>query len=205
VNLAANSAYGSAANLAWLVKERQIEPHIPVFDKSNRTDGTFSRSDASCWCSSGGHSRRRARVSPRTGRGYAGQASLIAKPAPSRRSAVRTRRSAKCRVISTKMRGMSPEAWQTRRPTSVRVIAGRKSRCCSPISNASSDSVASDCAVRAAPETSSYSRPPLRTCGSSQSFERCQSLGPCRHDGSKGSGADRPESRDNTPINRPSP
>jgi hypothetical protein len=44
-HLAADSAYGSAANLAWLVKERQIEPHIPVFDKSNRTDGTFSRSD----------------------------------------------------------------------------------------------------------------------------------------------------------------
>jgi transposase len=43
--LAADSAYGSAANLAWLVKERQIEPHIPVFDKSNRTDSTFSRSD----------------------------------------------------------------------------------------------------------------------------------------------------------------
>ena len=40
-HLAADSAYGSAANLAWLVKERQIEPHIPVFDKSNRTDGTF--------------------------------------------------------------------------------------------------------------------------------------------------------------------
>jgi hypothetical protein len=44
-HLAADSACGSAANLAWLVKERQIEPHIPVFDKSNRTDGTFSRSD----------------------------------------------------------------------------------------------------------------------------------------------------------------
>ena len=44
-HLAADSAYGSAANLAWLVKERQIEPHIPVFDKSHRTDGTFSRSD----------------------------------------------------------------------------------------------------------------------------------------------------------------
>ena len=43
--LAADSAYGSAPNLAWLVKERQIEPHFPVFDKSNRTDGTFSRSD----------------------------------------------------------------------------------------------------------------------------------------------------------------
>jgi transposase len=44
-HLAADSAYGSAENLAWLVKERQIAPHIPVFDKSHRTDGTFSRSD----------------------------------------------------------------------------------------------------------------------------------------------------------------
>lgn len=41
----ADSAYGSADNLAWLVKEKQIAPHIPVFDKSQRTDGTFSRSD----------------------------------------------------------------------------------------------------------------------------------------------------------------
>jgi hypothetical protein len=43
--VAADSAYGSADNLAWLVKEKKIAPHIPVFDKSNRTDGTFSRSD----------------------------------------------------------------------------------------------------------------------------------------------------------------
>jgi hypothetical protein len=47
-HLAADSAYGPAANPAWLVKERQIEPHIPVFDKSNRTDGTFS---IRLWCS----------------------------------------------------------------------------------------------------------------------------------------------------------
>ncbi|WP_024816521.1 IS1182 family transposase [Methylopila sp. 73B] len=43
--LAADSAYGAAEMLAWLVHERGIEPHIPVFDKSARTDGTFSRSD----------------------------------------------------------------------------------------------------------------------------------------------------------------
>ena len=43
--LAADSAYGSADNLNWLVHERGIEPHIPVFDKSERQDGTFSRSD----------------------------------------------------------------------------------------------------------------------------------------------------------------
>jgi hypothetical protein len=44
-SLAADSAYGSAKNLAWLVKQRGLAPHIPVFDKSNRTYGTFSRSD----------------------------------------------------------------------------------------------------------------------------------------------------------------
>ena len=43
--LIADSAYGSAHHLAWLVKERKIEPHIPVLDKSQRTDGTFSRDD----------------------------------------------------------------------------------------------------------------------------------------------------------------
>ena len=43
--LAADSAYGSAEMLAWLVHERGIEPHIPVFDKSERADGTFARAD----------------------------------------------------------------------------------------------------------------------------------------------------------------
>jgi hypothetical protein len=45
--LAADTAYGSAKNLAWLVEEQGIAPHIPVFDKSRRKDGTFSRSDFS--------------------------------------------------------------------------------------------------------------------------------------------------------------
>jgi transposase len=43
--LAADAGYGSAENLAWLVHERGIEPHIPVFDNSRRTDGTFERED----------------------------------------------------------------------------------------------------------------------------------------------------------------
>ena len=45
--LAADSAYGSAQMLGWLVNERAIEPHIPVFDKSAHDDGTFSRGDFS--------------------------------------------------------------------------------------------------------------------------------------------------------------
>ena len=43
--LAADTAYGSAPMLNWLVEEKGIAPHIPVIDKSKREDGTFSRSD----------------------------------------------------------------------------------------------------------------------------------------------------------------
>ena len=43
--LAADSAYGSAPSLHWLLETQEIGPHILVFDKSRRDDGTFSRSD----------------------------------------------------------------------------------------------------------------------------------------------------------------
>jgi transposase len=43
--LAGDSAYGAAPMLAWLVKDKAIAPHIPVFDKSRREDGTLSRAD----------------------------------------------------------------------------------------------------------------------------------------------------------------
>ena len=43
--LAADTAYGSAATLDWIVNEKGIAPHIPVIDKSKREDGTFSRED----------------------------------------------------------------------------------------------------------------------------------------------------------------
>jgi transposase len=41
--LAADTAYGSAEMLNWLVEERHIAPHVPVIDKSARRDGTFPR------------------------------------------------------------------------------------------------------------------------------------------------------------------
>jgi len=43
--LAADTAYGSAATLDWLVNKKQIAPHIPVWDRSKREDGTLSRED----------------------------------------------------------------------------------------------------------------------------------------------------------------
>ena len=43
--IAADTAYRSSDNLVWLALKRQILPFIPVFDKGERSDGTFSRSD----------------------------------------------------------------------------------------------------------------------------------------------------------------
>src|SRR5271167_3598843 len=43
--LVADAGYSSAEMIEWLVDERGIEPHVKLMDKSERTDGTFSRSD----------------------------------------------------------------------------------------------------------------------------------------------------------------
>ena len=43
--LMGDSAYGSAEMLGWLVYDHGFEPHVTVFDKSARKDGTFSRDD----------------------------------------------------------------------------------------------------------------------------------------------------------------
>ena len=42
--LAADTAYGTGAFLGWLV-DQGIAPHVPVWDKGRRADGTFSRHD----------------------------------------------------------------------------------------------------------------------------------------------------------------
>ena len=43
--LAADTAYGSAPTLDWLVNDKNIAPHIPVIDMAKREDGIFSRGD----------------------------------------------------------------------------------------------------------------------------------------------------------------
>jgi Transposase DDE domain len=42
--LAADTAYGTGKFLGWLLGQ-SIEPHIPVWDKGSRDDGTFGRSE----------------------------------------------------------------------------------------------------------------------------------------------------------------
>jgi Transposase DDE domain len=43
--LAADTAYGTGEFLGWLVKEKKIAPHIPVWERPKREDGQFSSSD----------------------------------------------------------------------------------------------------------------------------------------------------------------
>ena len=62
--LAADTAYGSGGNLAWLM-DRKIEPHIPIFDRSSQTNGVFTRNefsfdrDADVYICPGGKALRR--------------------------------------------------------------------------------------------------------------------------------------------------
>ena len=74
--LVVDVTYGSAANPGWLVDEKCIAPHIPVFDTSNRDDGSFARADFifdpeddSYLCPGGNRLRRSNRnfSKPRTG------------------------------------------------------------------------------------------------------------------------------------------
>jgi hypothetical protein len=37
-SLIGEMAYGAAELLGWMVSEKTIEPHVPVWDKTQRTD-----------------------------------------------------------------------------------------------------------------------------------------------------------------------
>ena len=43
--LIGDTAYGTAAMLAWMVEEKKIEPHVPVWDRRHRRDDVFGPSD----------------------------------------------------------------------------------------------------------------------------------------------------------------
>ena len=52
--LAADTAYGTGKFLGWLINNKRITPHIPVWEKSARSDGIFSRADF-IWDKQQGH------------------------------------------------------------------------------------------------------------------------------------------------------
>ena len=43
--LIGDTAYGTATMLNWMVEQKQIEPHTPVWEQAERQDGTYGRSD----------------------------------------------------------------------------------------------------------------------------------------------------------------
>jgi len=43
--LIGDTAYGTGPMLEWLVEDKGIEPHVPVWERTDRSDGTFSVTD----------------------------------------------------------------------------------------------------------------------------------------------------------------
>jgi hypothetical protein len=174
-SLTADRAYGSAESLAWLVKQKGITPLIPVFDKSNRTDGTFSRAD---FAFDAEHNRytcpagkelvqfRRTYATPRSGVTAEGTRLYRA----SKLDCDICKLKAQCcpNALARKIpqdlhedardvaraHAAMPQCRNTWRPVAV----GRKSRCCSPISRGFFASRACASGVRTEPATNFSSR-----------------------------------------------
>src|SRR3984893_4570176 len=180
--LTADSAYGSAESLAWLVKQKKITPHIPVFGKSTRTDGTFSRADFTFdpernryTCPAGKElvQFRRTYATPRTG--ITAEGTRLYR-ASKRDCEVCDLKSRCCPNAATRKipRDLNENARDVARALAstpeyeALVAAGKRSRCYSPISSASFGSGACGCGAHAAPKTNSSSRRPRRTCGGSR-------------------------------------
>lgn len=73
--LVGDTAYGSAPMLGWLVQDKHIEPHVPVWDKTGRKDGSLTvgdfvwRAERNEYICPAGHtlrSERRQFTTPRT-------------------------------------------------------------------------------------------------------------------------------------------
>ena len=176
-SLAADSAYGSADSLAWLVKKKEIAPHIPVFDKSNRTDGTFSRVDFKFdpereryTCPAGKElvQFRRTYATPRSGITAEGTriyraSKLDCGLCELKAQCSRTMSLARSRGICTK----TPATWPVRlrrlRNTGRPAVVERRSRCYSPISSASCALPGCASGVRMEPMTNFSSPPRPRT------------------------------------------
>ena len=177
--LIGDMAYGAAPMLAWLVDDKGIEPHVPVWDKTQRTDGTLSSSDF-VWdeqadeyrCPQGEPLRKRlAQVQEPAHPHHAcrhhhlpieptglwqlpAEAALLPEHADPQDRTQRSRGSPRRR---------SP--YQCERPIpSSRASSARRSRCCSRISSGSCGSTGYDCVDCPVPSTSSHSRPQRRTC-----------------------------------------
>ena len=162
--LAADTAYGSAANLDWLVYQQGIAPHVPVIDKSQRDDGTFNREDFTF------DKERNVYICPAgkslttTGRLVNdGETTLLyfasvldCRICPLRARCCPRTPARRIRAVSTRRPGTLLVGWPRQRHSSNHAAIARRSRCCSHTSSAFCGLV--DCAFAVPPARSSSSR-----------------------------------------------
>jgi hypothetical protein len=130
--LVGDAAYGEAPMLNWLVEEKGIAPHILVFDKSKREDGTFLRSDFRYDPTSDAYHCPAGKILTTTGTVVNGGTTLIYlarkhdwTAANSERSAVRRSRFARFHATGTKL----PGPWLAPMGSTGRDESARRSRC----------------------------------------------------------------------------
>ena len=162
--LAADTAYGTGKFLGWLVGTG-ITPQIPVWDKSDREDGTFSRSDFRFdrernvyVCPRTSCSRPRATWARTTWYAIV-RRSVTARDVLSNHDAVQTRRRARSRATSTKMPAITLVPSSVRPSSINRATSARRSRCALPTSRPTIASSA--CACGASPARATNSTSPL--------------------------------------------
>jgi len=187
--LAADTAYGSAANLGWLVNDKKITPHIPVIDKSKRNDGTLSRADFTF------DAERNVYVCPQDKLLTTPQAVFIVSEryctGPASSPAIRVclngvavlaRRSARSRGTLMRMPTTSSDRWPAPQPSSDPGTSASGLRCCLPISSASSSLAGCDCADPVERRMSSSSPPPPRTSANLPSSDQNHPRPSSQHD-----------------------
>ena len=132
--LAGDTVYGAVRLLKWLV-DRKITPHIPVWDKSTRSDGTFSRADfvfdreRNVYICPGGKLLLPPEQSSTAVRFAIVPQRSIAMSARSRCVVVPARRCDMSLAICTRMPAMSPAPRPRPRLTNNRVGSAKRSRC----------------------------------------------------------------------------
>jgi transposase len=137
--LAADTAYGSAPNLNWLVNQQGIAPHVPVIDKSKRDDGhsigRTSRTTRSATFTSArpvSFSRRQAGWSTMERRHcFTSRACSTVVAAHSGRDAVQRCQLGESHAASTRRPGTLLVDWPRQRHSSNHAAIARRSRCCS--------------------------------------------------------------------------
>jgi len=126
---------GAGANLNWLVKDKDIAPHIPAIGKSKREDGTFGREDFTFdkdrnvyVCPANKILTTAGKLVTTGGHFSIGQMRATVVVACSTQNAVQRRPSAKSRAVSTRKLSTLPGRRPRRRRSSNHPATGNVSK-----------------------------------------------------------------------------